>query len=71
MSAGQAVLVVGVWLVIIAVVIAVMMIRLERVQRRLIQRGGDGTYRGDDISGGTDFYSGGCYVRLSGRPLWD
>ena len=48
-----------------------LMIRLERVQRRLIQRGGDGTYRGDDISGGTDFYSGGCYVRLSGRPLWD
>jgi hypothetical protein len=37
MSAGQAVLVVGVSLVIVAVMIAVM-IRLERVQRRRIER---------------------------------
>jgi hypothetical protein len=54
MSAGQAVLLVGGSLVIIAVIIAVM-IRLERVQRRRIQRrreawkaaGGVGTCPGD------------------------
>ena len=56
MSAGQAVLLVGVSLVIIAVMIAVM-IRLERVQRRLIERrreawkaaGGVGRCPGDDM----------------------
>jgi hypothetical protein len=68
MSAGQAVLVVGVSLVIIAVVIAVM-IRLERVQRRWIQRrreawkaaGSAGPCPGTGYYGPTGFYSGGGF----------
>jgi hypothetical protein len=67
MSAGQAVLVVGVSLVIIAVMIAVM-IRLGRVQRRSIQRRREAWKAAGGVGPGPDDYigHGGGYSSFGG-----